>query len=260
MAFLQHQQGAAWRAMSVAAVLASFGAAQAATFEPTWQSRSVHIGADIAVWNIDGNGGGSGSAGDSFITQPGDFSAMDKEVGLDGGSLGGVGFAGGRAVQRSSYGGERIDFYGFGDIYVSVAATGDFITGGGAASVYFSTIFQVTRPTWVQLDMTSTPSNFGSDFLFALSKSGGGVVWAQSSVEQDGFPPAYSFTRSFWLEAGSYNMGASLLANFPLDGAGDSRMEAAFSLVASAVPEPQGWALLLAGLGVVGAAVRRQAA
>lgn len=43
---------------------------------------------------------------------------MDREVGLDGALLGNVGYAGVRAVQRSTLGSDEISFYGFGDIYV----------------------------------------------------------------------------------------------------------------------------------------------
>lgn len=245
---------------SLVAALALCGAVpalHAAGFTPVNQQRDVQIGADISIQNADGSPVGSGSASDRDATAAGYFGAWDAEVGLDGGPLGDVGFAGGRAVQRSSITAQRIDFYGFADIFVSVSGSGDVISGGGAASTYFGVGFDLDEATTVRLDMQSTPSLFGNDFLFSLTRSDGSLVWGASSVEQPGGPPLYDFARTFVLDAGRYQLGAYLAATTTLDGGGDPRAEALFSL-ATAVPEPGAVAMWVAGLAGLAAAVARR--
>lgn len=99
--------------LAAASVTAHSGPIQA-----TAQQRYIAIGASISSEKAGGEPGGSGSAGDTFRVPRDDFPAMDREVGLDGALLGNVGYAGVRAVQRSTLGSDEISFYGFGDIYV----------------------------------------------------------------------------------------------------------------------------------------------
>lgn len=226
--------------------------AQAGPFKVTDQQRYISIGASVSIVNAGGEPGGSGSAGDSYRVPRDDFSAMNREVGLDGGPLGTVGYAGGRAVQRSSMSSDEISFYGFGDIFVQLVGSGDVITGGGGTSSGFSATFTVTAPTSVSLALGSMPSMVGNDFQFGLSRANGQMVWGLSSIEQPDGPPLYSFERRLELSPGVYNVGAFVGANYSIDGIGDPRAEGQFILTA-VVPEPSTYLLWCAGISGVAA-------
>lgn len=245
-------------ALTFIALALAAGSAVAGPFNITHQQRYIAIGAFVSIENAGGEPGGSGAASDMFTMPRDDFSAMNREVGLDGGPLGTVGYAGGRAVQRSSMTTDEISFYGFGDIYVQLVGSGDVITGGGSTSSGFSATFTVTAPTSVRLALSSMPSQFGNDFQFGLSRANGQMVWGQSSLEQPDGPPLYSFEQRLHLAPGVYHLGAFVGANYSIDGVGDPRAEGQFTL-AAVVPEPSTLLLWSAGVALlVGAAWRRR--
>lgn len=217
------------------------------------------IAASVTIENAGGEPGGSGSAGDAYTVPRDDFSPMDHEVGLNGGPLGTVGYAGGRAVQRSSLTGEEISFYGFGDVYVQLVGSGDVITGGGSTSSNFSATFTVTAPTSVRLALNSVPSQVGNDFQFGLSRANGQVMWGRSSLEQPEGPPLYSFEQRLELTPGTYHVGAFVGANYSVDCVGDPRAEGQFTLTA-VVPEPGTYMLWGLGIGIMAVAIRRRGA
>jgi hypothetical protein len=62
----------------------------------------------------------------------------------------------------------------------------------------------------------------------------------------------------FALGAGSYRIGGQLAQSVMFDGVALNATVGAVSLTVTAIPEPQTWALLAAGLGIVGSVARRR--
>ncbi|WP_077034502.1 PEP-CTERM sorting domain-containing protein [Pelomonas sp. KK5] len=128
--------------------------------------------------------------------------------------------------------------------------------------------FQFTVPTGFVAQLTVVDAGFAGD-TFTVS-NGGAVIGTTSAVaagttagsvvfdfDEALANPAYS-RGTFTLAAGSYSIGGALLQSVVDDGGlALNATNGALKLSVTAVPEPASFALLLAGLGVVGLLARR---
>ncbi len=117
------------------------------------------------------------------------------------------------------------------------------VTYTGGASWSFDQSFDLTFTTWVtgseNVDFTLTGPFGSSSFSYSFASASGGSQ-------------AHAFTN---LDAGDYSF--SFVSNVAENGAFSSKLVASIAPTAP-VPEPQTYAMLLAGLGIVGVMARRR--
>ena len=220
---------------------------QADLFEHLQSTRTINIGAGVAVSAQD-DSGFQESASDGDGLSLGGYNYRNEAVGLSGFGLStpyGGGGGSGRASQESEMTGERIFFNGFADVYVSASGggQGSASASGGASSVFGYT-FRILHPVTVRLDMSSAaPDEANSFYTFLLTGPGGVTVWDQTAIEEN-FQLLRTFSVPLHLQPGQYTIGADVSASSSADDgfgfAGQSRAE--FTI--TPVPEPRTIALL----------------
>ena len=243
--------------LALVVAIAGTGNAVAAAFQSVAQQRSVRIAGNLHEQDyVSGAEQVVNPPATSQSTLAGDFGAADLGAGLSIQTTSSSAFGQGRAGQLSTLGPDAIRFSGIADINISgYAASPVHVEGWGSASVNANYQFIVAKETAVQITMDSS-GNLG-DFNFSLTRDGNPAVLQDAYlVDASGFHT--SFTRSLILGAGSYSLISSLIANSHLDGdiSVAGRTTADFSI--TAVPEPGTWAMLLAGLAMLGMATRRK--
>jgi hypothetical protein len=131
---------------------------------------------------------------------------------------------------------------------------------------FWSYAFKLTTPAELTLNAVrqSTSSNGALNDLnkFHLLKVSNSV--APISFDQDGTLPFSSVDLSVMLSPGEYNLqlwGLSSHQGFYTNYSADSTLDvnwAITSMPTNTVPEPASWAMLIAGFGLTGAAMRRR--
>jgi hypothetical protein len=116
--------------------------------------------------------------------------------------------------------------------------------------------FSVGAPLAVYLTLESDAGGPDDFFGFALQREGV-IVWDAEQVADPLTGGANgSFRRLLVLQPGLYSVSADLQTSAVGGGLDHAFASAAFSL--SPAPDPETWLLMLAGLGCVGALVRRR--
>jgi hypothetical protein len=133
--------------------------------------------------------------------------------------------------------------------------------GGASGRSTFQATFNVASDSAGLLHMNSSSDVPGGVYTFSLVSHDGTVIWNQTSIPDSGGGSLSTFTTSFALAPGSYELNTTLLAQAGLDPTIDHSsmaMTAAFELTVSAVPEPSQAVLLVLGLATVGCVVNRR--
>jgi hypothetical protein len=236
--------------------------------DPLSQARDAFVTFQLVA--TDANGGQTFNAGQheprpldqTPNTQPGGMlvffdTGLQSATSLDGlATASGRGFTGqGSFVQP-----DDLSFRGQVGASASGTATppGRFSASVLAVSNYDVT-FTMAAAANYDLDMASALSPTGGSYTFVLTRNGS-VVWdAEEVVDPHTGALVRTFTRTLVLEPGLYTLSAHVSAMAVADTSGAAAMDASgdgfFRL--HPVPEPEAWALMLAGLGLLAARLRR---
>lgn len=165
----------------------------------------------------------------------------------------------GHSIQHSTTGPSSLDFemQAQAQVFGSSTPPGNY-SASVQASAFYAITFDVTAPTRVSISMDRHVSQPSDSFSFNLIRDDFTAAICCTSEQLS----SLSFTQIAFLTPGRYDISASggtrLLSNtsgnpVPVS----SLVLGSMHVLALPVPEPQTWALMLAGLAVIGAAARR---
>ena len=132
------------------------------------------------------------------------------------------------------------------------------LSGFGQATVDLRLHFTLAQAQTVHLAMDSSVTHErGEDFAFRLARDDGTPLWRETSVLDGTGSPSRAFDRALFLDAGGYEIVASLDAASRFDDAHGYAGRTAATVSLSLVPEPASVALLIAGLAALALCRRR---
>jgi hypothetical protein len=134
-------------------------------------------------------------------------------------------------------------------------------------SAYFasSTVLGQTSNIFARLTVQDSADGLYTNLASARFSTDGGLIWAVASLSVSLVPGGSASTDPFYLVASGLNLADSLTLNlieftaYDLAGVGaSSRFGIQTHLNVAAIPEPEIYAMMLAGLGLLGYVTRRK--